>query len=226
MKVKVQIKYRKGYIPFRCSKIRYTEVDEIVTTSIKEVNQSDLNLKYSWDFCEHIDLYEYKNNLYKKAKITDICSGGYDNERYTTIIDAIKWWALNGSRFYSKTNYSENESRFESKEEILKRIKKEYKKYLIVDGQVYIKSQKPLYHICTFGLGNNHGGTGWMIVQSKYSAKTLNKNYKYDSYFEPYEYEKSYKKALEVASNRGDTNDVRRFNKYYENKENLILIFD
>lgn len=228
MKVKVNIKYYKSYIPYRCRKPRYEEVDELVEANIKEICFADLKLKYSWNYTEQIELYEFKNSLYRKANLRDICSGDYEKDRYNTIIEALKWWNLYGSWYYAKgTNsyYGENKSLYESKEDILGRIKKDFQKFLIVDGELYVKDSKPLYHICTFGLGNNHGGTGWMITQSKYNAKTLNKEYKHKCFFEPEEYSESYHEAIRVAENRGDTLDVERFNKYFKENENIINIY-
>lgn len=228
MKIATTIKYYKAYIPYRCRKPRYEEVEEIVNANIKEVSMENLKLKFSFDWCEHYDLYEYKGKLYRIADIKDICSGGFDSERYSTIIEAIKWWNLNGSWYYSRCKtccYNEDKSLYESKEDILKKIKNDHSKYLLVDGILYIQEYKPLYHICTFGLGNNHGGTGWMITTSSESAKKLNKMYQQKCYFEPEEYEESYLEAVKVAQNRGDTNDVSRFNNYHEAEENKIKIY-
>ena len=227
MKIATTIKYYKPYIPYRCRKPRYEEVEELVNANIREVSANDLQLKYSYRYCGQYDLYEYRGKLYRTAKINDICAGGFNNN-YSTFIDAIKWWNLHGSCYYAKSKeycYSLDLSTYETKEDIIKRIKKNHSKYLLVDGVLYIQEYKPLYHICTFGLGNNHGGTGWMITTSNKSAKQLNKMYRYTCYFEADEYEEAYKDALRVAENRGDTNDVDRFNKWHASGEHKIKIY-
>ncbi len=218
MKIKTKIKYYKEYIPYRCRKPRYEEVDEIVDANIKETTMDNLKLKYVYDWCEHYDLYEYNGKLYRVAEINDICSGGFDTERYSTVIEAIKWWNLNGSCYYSGTH--------QTREEILKKVKTSHSKYLLVDGILYVREYKPLYHICTFGLGNNHGGTGWMITTSPMSAKKLNNEYKQKCYFEPEEYEESYLEAIRVAQNRGDTESVKMLEKYHKTRKNEIKILN
>lgn len=64
-----------------------------------------------------------------------------------------------------------------------------------------------------------------MITTSSESAKKLNKEYKQKCYFEPEEYEESYLEAIRVAQNRGDTEYVKMFKKYYKNGENKIQIY-
>ena len=212
MKLKAEISYYKSFIPYRCRKPRYEEITEIVNINLKEAKKEELVLKYSYNYVEHIDLYLYKNQLYRKAKISDVRCNCSEDE-YSTILDAIKHW----NYFYARE--------YESKENVIKRAKEHISRYLLVDNDIYIKDSKPLYHICTFGLGNNHGGTGWMITASKYSAKQLNRQYRIKCYFEPEEYEESYKHALETANGRGDTEDVIRFKKYYKTDEHRIKIY-
>jgi hypothetical protein len=73
---------------------------------------------------------------------------------------------------------------------------------LIVDGFMYAPVGEPRYVICTFGLGNNHGGTGMFIEQH------YNNNIPNSSYFTALEYDLACTYADLVASRRGDTKSI------------------
>lgn len=226
MKLTTKIRYYKSFIPYRCRKKRWEEVIEEIKLNIKEVSFSELKLKYSWDYEQHYDLYEYKGKLYRKSVILkDFLSA----PKFSTSLEALKWYyqqsCYSANSLLGFYYHTEDKTNFETKEMLIKRVRKESTKYLIVDGEIYIQTNKPLYHVCTFGLGNNHGGTACMISQSKFSAKKLNKEYKHECYFEAEDYEKAFNNAIEVALNRGDSYDVERFKISLQNKKYLIKIY-
>ena len=61
-----------------------------------------------------------------------------------------------------------------------------------------------MYNIITFGLGHNHGGTGFFITYH-YNSNIGNKNY-----FNALEREDAISYGKQVALNRGDTESVER----------------
>lgn len=219
MKIPTRIKYYESYIPYRCRKPRYKEVVEIVKVNIRELTMDKLKLKYSYDSSfGHYDLYEHNSKLYRAVEINDICSGGF-NENYSTVIEAFKYWHLNGSYFYAY-----NLSVY-TKKDIIGVIKKAYSEYLVVDGILYIKEDKPLYYIPIFGSGNSYIRTDWIFITSRVSAKKLNKIHERKCYFEPEEYDEAYHEAIKVAQNCGDIDNIEKFNRYYKSGENKIKIY-
>lgn len=80
-----------------------------------------------------------------------------------------------------------------------------YSDFLAIDGIIWRRADEPLYAVCTFGLGNNHGGTGLMVDE------WVNPNIGQSHYFAADQYEAALAHAIEVALGRGDTKSVDRF---------------
>lgn len=209
IKVEFTIKYYESYIPYRCRKPRYNEITESVFGVLREVTMADVKLAFGIDWADKFNIYLYKGKLYKEYKLH---SGIID--RYGDI-SALDWYVnniKNYSSYFSQVkgwnDYSCNDySKYETKEDIIKRIKKSLSKLLVIDGVLYESCGYPFYHICTFGLGGNHGGTG-MCVSYAYNPKLIRVK---DREYSPYKVEDAITKANEVAANRLDTNDVGRF---------------
>lgn len=47
-------------------------------------------------------------------------------------------------------------------------IAKKAENYIIVDGEAYERTGEPYYSVTCFGLGNNHGGTGFFVGWADY----------------------------------------------------------
>lgn len=209
IKVEFTIKYYESYIPPRCRKPRYNEITESVFANLREVAMTDVKLAFGIDWADKFNVYLYKGKLYKEYKLHSGIIGSYGN------ISALDWY-VNYSKIYSSyyakakdwNNYDcLDYSTYETKEDIIKRIKKDLSKLLVIDGVLYENCGYPFYDIVTFGLGCNHGGTG-MCVSYTYTPKKLRvKNWDYS----PYKVEDAITKANEVALNRRDTNDVGTF---------------
>ena len=69
-------------------------------------------------------------------------------------------------------------------------------------GTVWEEAGEPMYHILTFGLGHNHGGTGFFIDEH------YNPNCSAENYFNALQYEEARKYFNETAMGRGDTESV------------------
>lgn len=78
----------------------------------------------------------------------------------------------------------------------------------------WIETYPPVYTYNTFGLGHNHGGTGFFI--GYVDIKSLDK-YARKFYFTPKQREKAIQTVIKVATERGDTDDVKRFQHIPEN---------
>jgi hypothetical protein len=168
------------------------------------------NVKHAFtiDFVNEFNVYLYKGKLYLPYTLNSNITKTFGN------ITALDWF-VNYSKIYSSyfsrpkdwSNYSYDDySNYETKEDIIKRIKKTLSNLLVIDGVLYESCGYPFYDICTFGLAGNHGGTG-MCVSYTYFPKKLDKGWT----FSPYKVEDAIARANEVATNRRDTYDVGRF---------------
>lgn len=72
----------------------------------------------------------------------------------------------------------------------------------VVDGYMHTPAGEPRYVVMTFGLGNNHGGTG-MFVHYSYNPNIPN-----TSYFDALNYEEACLRADAVAKRRGDNKSI------------------
>lgn len=74
--------------------------------------------------------------------------------------------------------------------------------YLIFDNKIWKECGEPMYMINTFGLGHNHGGTGFFIEYY------YNSNISKTNYFNALEREKAIAYGKSVAARRGDTESI------------------
>ena len=87
-------------------------------------------------------------------------------------------------------------------------------KYVLFDDIWWVETDPPVYYYSTFGLGGNHGGTGFFI--GFVDVENLDSHDR-KFYFTPKQREKAIQTVIKVAANRGDTNDVKRFQHIPEN---------
>lgn len=90
----------------------------------------------------------------------------------------------------------------DNKDVVIENARKIAKALLICDGYMYAPVKEPRYVICTFGLGNNHGGTG-MFIDQHYNSNIPN-----TSYFTALEYDKACSYADSIAEQRGDNKSI------------------
>ena len=195
MNIKTWIKYTEGYLPStRHRKLRYKELEEYVDIELKEISINDMKLKYShMNICEGYEVlyYEYQNKLFTKA----IFRGDRDFRGYKNTLEELQWWNRNGSMFFGfKTE--------DTRDAMIEKAKTYIDKYLLVDGELYITTTKPMYKIVTFGVGNNHAGIGTALSIANYESW-------YASILvEPNKRNEVEKEALNIAIKRGDTDSI------------------
>lgn len=149
-------------------------------------------------FSEEIRVYEGK--LYTPVHITHGAAISLLFEDFNYIEQAIQ----NRIPYCSDgKDFTENSIIIESniKEEI-KSIKKKAKSYVLFDNKVWKQCGEPMYNITTFGLGHNHGGTGFFISYG------YNPNIRKENYFNALEREKAIAYGKQISLNRGDTKSV------------------
>ena len=86
--------------------------------------------------------------------------------------------------------------------------------FIYCDGKFWVVTSPPVYTYKTFGLRHNHGGTGFFIEYLDISRLTKEQK---RLYFTPSQRDKAIKTVIKVAAERGDTNDVKRFQHISEN---------
>lgn len=89
--------------------------------------------------------------------------------------------------------------------EVIETAKEIASEFVVYKGHIWAKTTEPMYEIRTFGLGHNHGGTGFFVT-NEYNTNIPNKNY-----FTALEREKALEYFNRVALGRGDTDSVNGF---------------
>lgn len=205
MKIKTWIKYEESYLPPRCRKLRYRKCEEYVNINLAETSMENMKLAFEDNsYNGKGKIYFFRNKLWTKAKITDICASG-DEDRYTSPLDALIYWREHSSWFFP---HSWRDGEHPDKKHMVAMARKETSQYLLVNGELYRTANEPRYEVITFGLGHNHGGTGM------FCSYNYNPNIRKDSYFSALQGEQAVNYANKVAAGRGDTNDVGKFKPF------------
>lgn len=219
MKIKIWIKYNEGYLPTpRCRKLRYRECEDYVDVELAEVTMAELEPAFN---VGHM-IYGYAGKLWREAEEKDIhCA----NEKTPmSALEALVYAGVTYSTYFGRYDYSDgyglDESKREDRDAVIARANNDMAAYILVDGILYVETSEPIYNITTFGLGHNHGGTGFFVGYS------YNPNLSKESYFNALEYEKAINYAIDVAARRGDTDDVARFKEYKESGYDRIKVYD
>lgn len=212
MKIRTWIKYEESYLPPRCRKLRYRECEDYVNVNLREVNGSELQLAFEDNSYEGKGkIYFYKGKLWYKAKMPNINIVDDLRKRENKIdtpLDYLVWCHGNCSTYFAHSFDRERYGVDTSRDSVIKKIKTDLKNYILVDGVLYNRTPIPCYKIVTFGLGNNHGGTGMLCAYS------YNPNISRKSYFSALEGTEAVAYANEVAKRRGDTKDVGNFKAF------------
>lgn len=210
------------YLPTkRHRKLRERYVKNSVDIEIKEVTEKEFPVAFivhnyqsvyenakSYDdfsgngeykmFVEEIRTYDGK--LYKPVRIThgaaiSLCFESLDYIK-KQIEDYAPYWK--GGEDFTEKSIIKEDNIIECQEKIFERSES----YIIYDSKVWKTCGEPMYNITTFGLGHNHGGTGFFI-QYHYNPNINNKNY-----FNALERENAIAYGKQVALNRGDTESI------------------
>ncbi len=200
MKIKTWIKYEVPYLPPRCRKMRYEEREEHVDITLREASMKDLVLAYEdQSYKGKGKIYRYKGKLYAKAPMPNLHDDDLKRMHIKTPLD----WLVNHNGTYSTYFASRWVDKDTTRESVLKRAKSDMAKLLLVDGELYERTTKPEYFILTFGLGNNHGGTGMFVA---YPARR-----DCGWHFPAEKGEEAVAMANKIAAERGDTKYVGTF---------------
>lgn len=169
-----------------------------VYENAKNYDDFDGNGKYRM-FDEEIRTFDGK--LYKPVRITHGAAISTLFENLDYIKERLE--RLNREPFYNNNTFTENSIvKNDYSDEHIQLILDDANNYIIYNNTVWETCGEPMYLINTFGLGHNHGGTGFFI-EYHYNSNINNKNY-----FNALERENAIAYGKQVALNRGDTNSV------------------
>ncbi|WP_304841992.1 hypothetical protein [Dubosiella newyorkensis] len=206
MKLDALIVYEEEYLPSKRHRIpRKREVEEVVHVELVEKSRSDFSLAFT--------VHDYQSRLGADGESEyGIVSTEYLTDKENLYVEM---WERQGALILQKSVRDNLEkkinhdlywrrSNFHSKEEAMKFLEEKMNQYIMIDGVIYEQASEPRYVIATFGLGHNHGGTSYFI------GEFYNPNISKHNYYNALEYDKMKKRALEIAKNRGDTEDIPR----------------
>lgn len=96
------------------------------------------------------------------------------------------------------------------------KVAKTSTKYIIVDGEAYERTGEPYYSVACFGLGNNHGGTGFFVDWADYRDRKAVWGWT------AADKKNAAESVAKIALNRGDTESVASIRNPVEDIEVLI----
>lgn len=229
MKIGITYEFKQNYLPnSRCKNPRFRRMVTTSDIEIKEVSTKDFPVAF------RITDYKSRDNDYKL--VTDEIRT-YDDKLYTIwrvpsgegtgriqditeLQSRIKW---RSGYEYDPYNYKDRDQFIEGQSIILddnrkihiSNMQEESDRYLVDEtGLIWEITGEPMYHILTFGLGHNHGGTGFFIDYS------YNPNCSAKNYFNALQYKEACEYFDKVASGRGDTESVGE----YKNREYIEVV--
>ena len=201
MNINTWIKYQVPYLPPRCRKPRYEDREEHVDIILSEAHKRDMVLAYEdKSFEGKGKIYRYKGKLWAKAKLPHLAEQPEYKGKINTALNWLTYWNRIGSAYFYYA-FEEDKSRAA----MVKKAKKDMSKFLLVDGVLFEKTEKPEYFIQTFGCGNGDG-TGLFV--SYPARRDCGWHFPADKGAE------AVAKAKEIAIGRRDFNCAKTFKPY------------
>lgn len=233
MKLEFEIKVKQEFLPNkRCRKNRVHYVKQNFYTEIQELKNNDFPIAFIVNDYEHRIEEKGQDSIFKlwSNEIRTYNSRLYKALRYNHIAyNEAGWCPLDQLEYlvrpneYNLSYYEDDEEMFDenvaiikgdNRKEIENLIKEHSQKYFIFENKIWAECSEPMYNVTTFGLGHNHGGTGFFI------SYAYNPNIREENYFNALEREKAIEFGMQTASNRGDTESVERI----KNTEKNIIV--
>lgn len=208
MKFDAKIKYQEEYLSTKRHRIpRIREVEEIVPVELREFKKADAPLAMIvTDYKSYID-----TNGKNEFGLTDTAILAVNENLFTRKRDVVG--ALDKGPYsleeFRRDAYDYQSRRFpccsRTKDDAVKVLQDFVGSHILIDGELYEAVGEPRYLVNTFGLGHNHGGTA-MFVQNSY-----NPNISKNNYFNALHRDEAIAYATAVATRRGDTESLGKF---------------
>ena len=208
MDINIKLKYLEDYLPTpRHRKLRQREASEPYSLTVTETSSENVpvvlrthDIKRYCDGIQATDYRQYNGQLYTPLRRCDMM--------YTD--DMVK--ANEPFPADELIHYIRNHGRV-SRDEAIEQIADYVNRFLLIDGVLWERAGEPMYQVCVFGLGHNHGGTALMITNH------YNPNCRWTDYFTALQHDEAIEAAVRTATARGDTQsleDIRDKNYYIE----------
>jgi hypothetical protein len=179
----------------------------------------------AWELCHHGDggrgmwftetIRRYKNKLYKPVRhgYGSVIARSFVNPK-EHVANEVDWFQ-NRSAFCF-VGQPKDDPQFDLEKSIvvgddytkrLAEVKKLVKQFVVFKGVLWEQTEEPLYTYTTFGLGCNHGGTGFFISY----GRRCNSSSKI--YWKAEQRDQAIKAAIKAATDRGDTESIQFLKK-------------
>lgn len=209
MKTTVKVEYTDMIIPPRCRKPRPQYGEAEITVNIREVAASDAPVAFivtEYDR-EPRKVRLYKDRLYRQMQDRQslyLETNSRDESRpfwENKAAGQINWqWQL--TTRYGVYNRQDRYWDYGPLEKHKDFARNKAANYIIVDGDAYERTGEPYYSVTCFGLGGNHGGTGFFVGWADYRDRKVIWG------MTPLHKEAAIERAVAVALGRGDTESV------------------
>lgn len=166
---------------------------QVVTGDTIKNNTEDENSKHHYSYANSEAPFA---NFWRHGNITDTMS-----LRHNVRLHGMQKH-INESGVVNIEDVQYREWIDDNKDAVIKKAKEIAEGLRLLDGLLIQRVGEPRYVITTFGLGNNHGGTG-MFIQPYF-----NSNIHHENYFNALEFDKASEYANMVATRRGDNKSV------------------
>lgn len=232
MKINVNYYYNQKFLPTKRHKnIRERQVLDVISLDITEVTESIFpvafivhDMKSVQEGMASYDDYEsekciyrmfeekirtYNGKLYTPIRITHgaAISTIFENKSY--VIRQLERTTKRSLYYDCDDKFSEDSIIIEdNKKEICQMLCESVKEYIYFEGKFWHACGEPVYVINTFGLGGNHGGTGFFIEYA-YNSNLDNINY-----FNALQRDEAIAYGKSIALGRGDSESLNIIGKY------------
>lgn len=191
MRTEIVIKFTEMEIPPRCRKSRPVIYTETLPIYIKEVSPRSVRKAFVVRQFNHEtrDVVLYVGKLYRQYQ-QQASIGDHERPQWRNCkASEVNWQNMMTS--YSYECKSRHEYLIEYIAPITARL-------IVVDGDLYERCYEPYYSVTCFGLGRNHGGTGFFV---EWATKEKRKIYGWNAL----DHKAAIEGAVKVALERGDT---------------------
>lgn len=200
MKISITHECKEEYLPPRCRKPRTRIIKPSFDLTIKEITSDEAPVAM---ITTTLEWRKVEGGVVKGTDLIPVDTEyrWYKRKLYTAFIDRsgdAKTLADVERRISVYDNWNHTQ------DEIEQSLNEAIKSFIYVDGILHILAGEPRYVINTFGLGRNHGGTGF-FVENHY-----NSNISKDRYFNALQRDEAIAYGKKIASGRGDTKSVDR----------------
>lgn len=223
MKTTVKIEYTDMVVPPRCRKPRPHDCEAEITVDIRAVAASDAPVAFIVTEYDHEPrkVRLYKGKLYRQVQDRQLqykeTNRRDENRPFWENKTAwqVSWQWLLTTHFgvYHRQNRYWDMGSLDWHTDY---ARKKAASYIIVDGNAYERTGEPYYSVTCFGLGCNHGGTGFFVSWADYRDRKAIWG------MSPLHKDGAIDIAVAIALGRGDTESVEHIRSTFDDIRVLI----